>query len=486
MLLDQYGNQLQSTQLSNQFEPVLLTEAIGSSVSDGLDSDAYKYRSTSGSPSNLERFKQDRMIATALALYTFNPLAHRIIEMTKDYIIGEGIDFVANDPEVKKVLDKFWNDPVNNWGERQHQFFAEIGIYGELILPIAVNEVDGQVELGYINPSRVNEVITDPDNCLIQRKINIKGNKGSKSKTLNLVNIDIDTESETYGKLIGECFFFKVNTVSDATRGISDLFPIADWLDEYDQFLFHRLDRIALINAFVWDVTLEGLDEPAIDEYRKKNLGTPKPGSNRFHNEKVTWAASAPTLQAVDASADAKLFKNHILASAGFPDYFFAGSDSGEAVSEMNEPTLKKISARQLYVKHIITRMFNFVIDQAIIHKRLKENVDRTFAVVMPDISQKDNNRNARALAHLSGLTKQIAGFIKTVNENVDLVGEGNAKLIVAEYESVMYNIAKAINILLRQLGVSVNTKEKSNAPTEKNAGKPNLRSISTKKATEM
>ena len=70
---------------------------------------------------DLDPLTQDRMQDIAFYLYDSNPLAHRIIEMTKDFVIGDGFTVKADDPEVQKVLEKHWNDPVNNWEFKQDQ-----------------------------------------------------------------------------------------------------------------------------------------------------------------------------------------------------------------------------------------------------------------------------------------------------------------------------------------------------------------------------
>lgn len=340
---------------------------------------------------DLTPLTQERMQEIAFHLYDTNPVAHRILEMTKDFVVGEGITFTAEDPEVEKVLKEFWNDPVNAWNLKQGQRVLELGLYGEQFYPVAVNEIDGKVRMGYLDPAAVAKVISDPENVEIIRQVKRKGTMTQVQKTYEVVNLDENLKSKTYGYLTGEIFFFAINKVANALRGRSDLFSLADWIDGYDQFLFNRLERSHLMNVFLWDVTLEGYNQKQIDDWLKEQ-GLPKPASMRAHNEKVKWQAIVPELGAHDASEEAKLFRNQILGGAGLPPHWYAG---GEGITratalEMATPVMKRLKTRQRYFRYMIEFIFLFVIHQAIIHGKLKKEVNKSFTVALPKLLEKD------------------------------------------------------------------------------------------------
>ncbi len=114
----------------------------------GIDNDEHLYRKLTGnSKKDLSPLKQERMLQIAYHLYENNPLAHRIVEMTKDFIVGEGITYEAADEKVKDVLDAFWCDPVNMWDLKQHQKALELGLYGEQCYAAFVNEHSGAAGL---------------------------------------------------------------------------------------------------------------------------------------------------------------------------------------------------------------------------------------------------------------------------------------------------------------------------------------------------
>lgn len=375
----------------------------------GSSEDALWRSLTTNQTRDLNLLTQRRMQDIAFYLYDSNPMAGRIIEIIEDFVIGDGFTYSANDKAVKDVLDGFWEDPDNNLDEEMNTNVVELFLFGELCLPFWVNPADGSVKLSYIDPKTILRIKKDPNNPKIDKTlIWKKPTTSSTEKELAIVNIDKNLRSKTYGMLTGDCFYFTINKVSSATRGRSALLRLADWLDGYDQFLFARLERAFLLNNFIWDVACEGMNKGELEEF-VKTLATPRPGSIRAHNEKITWKAETPKLEGSDASEEAMLFKNQILGGAGFPEHWFAeGSRTTRATAqEMSLPTLKNLKSKQKKVKFMIRDMFNFVIDQAIIAGTLPKDIDRTFRVIPSPIISRDNKGAADAMSGLvSGLVQ--------------------------------------------------------------------------------
>lgn len=334
---------------------------------------------------DLAPLMQTRMQDIAFYLYDANPLAHRIIEMTKDFIVGEGFTFKAEDPTVQELLEKHWNDPINNWDIKQDQKAMELGLYGEQFYPVFINKHNGHVRLGYLDPTKIEKVVMDRKNPEIIRTVVLKKDRKGNIKKYKVINPD------NSGKLDGEIFAFAINKVSNARRGRSDLLCLADWIDGYDQFLFARLERANILNNFVWDVCLEGATDEVIREWLKEQA-LPKPGSIRAHNEKVKWQAATPELEAADASKEANLFKMQILGGAGFPNLWFG--EGGETIragsDEMSLPTLKHLQKRQKYFGFILKYIFQFVIDRAIeAGGVLKDDVNTKFEIFAAPLTKK-------------------------------------------------------------------------------------------------
>jgi hypothetical protein len=302
-------------------------------------------------------------------------------------------------------------------------------------LPIWVNPQNGAVKVGYIDPKCILKVTKDSKNPKITRSVIWKKPSGTIEREAQVVNVDSNIKSNSYTKLSGDCFYFTINKVSSASRGRSDLLCLADWLDGYDQFLFARLERAFLLNNFIWDIKCDGMNKEELEKF-VGTLTAPRAGSIRAHNEKITWSAVSPKLESNDASSEARLFKNQILGGAGYPEHWFAeGSTTTRATAlEMGLPTLKKLKSRQRKTKFELTYMVNFVIDQAILHKRLKADVNRKFRIIPSPIVSRDNKGTAEAITGLvTGLTQAKAnGWI---NDN-------KAKVV--------------LNAILSQIGVDI------------------------------
>jgi hypothetical protein len=68
------------------------------------------------------------------------------------------------DEENQKALDRFWKDPINEMAIKLPKKARELAMFGEQLWPVFVNEEDGMVRLGYIDPKIIDIVVTDPDN----------------------------------------------------------------------------------------------------------------------------------------------------------------------------------------------------------------------------------------------------------------------------------------------------------------------------------
>ncbi|NOZ81261.1 MAG: hypothetical protein GXP63_06340 [DPANN group archaeon] len=370
------------------------------------------FRKLTGSPTRaLPSVTQERMIEISYWLWKTNPLGNWLIEIVKDFVLAEGITYDAENEKVKEILDQFWLDPVNRMDLYLENYVRELGIYGEQIWPAYVSEQTGRVRLGYIDPASVKEVVTDPENVKVVIGVILKAKAGATEGKKYRVILDGAFLSKSAKSMRekyrdGEVFFFRVNNVTNAPRGTSDLFVVADWLDGYEQFLFDYADKWPMLNAFVWDVLLEGMDEAQIEEWLKKNGAPPKPGSVRAHNEKVKWTAVTPELKAVDADKGARLLRNHILGARGLPEHWYGGGgDVNRATAaEMGLPTMKMLSARQQKVKHMIESLFTFVIRKALDARYLQVPEDEAFAfsISIPEIEQMDIAKYSTALQQLT------------------------------------------------------------------------------------
>lgn len=375
--------------------------------------------------------ERDKMLKLAAWLWDRNPIAARVIRRAVNYVLGEGIEVVARHKDekmrddIQKIIDDFWFDHRNQMDERVLRWALAWRAYGELALRVAVNPLTGKVRVAYISPEMIVDVKPEQNDIehiesLVLRKTK-KGGQGAtdvelpgKTVTLPIVRVyegvpvqsEDPAEARVPGHMYGEALYFPANTLPDMVQGRSDLWAIADVIDAYDQFIWTRLERQAMLLAFVWSVQLQGATQDDIDKWIKKNSGTPKPGSVQVHNEKVTWNAVAPSMGSGEALAESDLLLNYISTSQGMPGMWFGREqDPNRANGEnLTGPTLKDLTCLQREFRRLIDELIWFVLDSAKQSGRLPEDLDiRTaFQVQMPDLHEKDMSRTAQTLGTLA------------------------------------------------------------------------------------
>src|SRR4051812_35768394 len=107
---------------------------------------------------DLNPVMHERMQQVSFFLKATNLYAQRFISLITSYVMGEGFSIVCKDERVQEVVDRFWNDDVNQMDVTTRTWCDESATMGELCLPVSVNPVDGFVRIGYVDPVNVESV----------------------------------------------------------------------------------------------------------------------------------------------------------------------------------------------------------------------------------------------------------------------------------------------------------------------------------------
>ncbi|TVU83783.1 hypothetical protein FQP85_08385 [Pseudoalteromonas neustonica] len=388
-------------------------EAAGA-MAGSIDADDHLYSKLSAdSNRNLSGPTRVRMNKIAPYLWQSNMIANRIIELPLAYLLAEGVKITNDDEDYQAVIDAFWNHPINNMAIKLEKKVRELAIFGEQFYPAFVNPLSGEVQLSYLDPAHVEEVIYDPRNP--EQPVGVKTKRMSNGRHY-FYKVIINGSESVFTKQTqrlregfadGDIFYFAINSFCAHGRGNSDLTAQCDFLDLYDDFIFGEGDRAENSRAFVWDVTLTGADKNKVTERASEiESNPPRPGSVNVHNDSEVWKAESPSLGTGDTEALAKLFRNHMLGGATMPPSWFAdGGDVNRANGEaMAEPTFKILAMRQRYIIYMLHEIATFVIRQYY-KATLGQEPDRTIEadvfkskVVMPEMTAKDISRYAAAL----------------------------------------------------------------------------------------
>jgi hypothetical protein len=387
-----------------------MVESAGASID--ADDDQWRRLSTD-SQRDLEPVTQQRMQRLAAFLWERNGLANRLIELPIAYMLGKGCRVAADDKDAQEILSRHWKDGLNCWDLKLPKRARELALFGEQCWPVFRNPATGFVRFGYLDPALIDDVIPDPDN--IEQPIGVRtvADAAGKKRTFRVI---VNVREAAFGRAAramraqmvdGDCLFFRINDLSAGLRGRSDLLPLCDWLDAYDEFLYGELDRADHLRNYVWDVTLKGADKAVVDQ-RAKEIAAPAPNSVRVHNDSETWAAVSPTLASYEAAAGARLFRNHILGSRTLPPTWFAdGEDANKSNSQgMAEPTERVLESRQTYLGFVLAETMRYVLRAAwgVLERdptQQQETILDSVRVEWPSLTAKDTTKYASAFQQL-------------------------------------------------------------------------------------
>ena len=382
---------------------------------------------------DLTPLAQDRMQKLAEYLWQSNLLANRLTELPLAYLLAEGVTLSCKDDAHQKLLDAFWNDPINNWPLKLAGRVRALSLLGEQCYITRVNEGSGFVRLGYLDPRQIGNVVMDPDNP--EQPIGVVTKRDTQGRYWKYRVVVLGDDAELFTERTqkiraedftdGECLLYQVNKFPNGTRGRSDLLGQMDWLDAYDGFLFDEIDRIGYLRSFVWDVTLNGADKTAVEAF-DKDFKAPAPNSKFVHNDSTKLAAVTPELQAADTSESARLLRNHVLGGATVPEHWFGGGgDVNRAVgAEMSEPTMKIYTMRQTQLKLMLEEIGRFVLRKST-ETGKPDWADDKWKVTasFPELASKDVTKFAAAMS-------QVATAVILLRDNGLLTDERALQLV--------------------------------------------------------
>lgn len=415
-----------------------LREAAGAAIDD--DEDSWR-RLTGDGKRDLAPMTHERMQRLAHYLWQTNLVANRLIELPLAYLLAKGVSWKVDDEDAQGALDRHWKDGLNAWDIKLPKRVRELSMFGEQCWPVFRSAATGAVRLGYLDPAKIATVVTDPENQ--EQPIGIvtkKDRKGRARRYRIIVNVPESAFDERTQQIRatftdGDCFYFRINELSSATRGVSDLLAQMDWLDAYDQFLFGEVDRAAAVRAFVWDVTLTGATPDEV-KARAKTITAPRPNSVRVHNEGETWKAEAPALNAYDAASAARLIRNHILGGATVPEHWYGGAEdvNKSTGSSMTEPTEKMLEMRRTLLGYMLEQVGQYVVRShwgALDRELSAAEADLLGSLVVewPEMTAKDTTKYAAALQ------QTVAAMVQLIAESL-LTRETALRIIAALAEN--------------------------------------------------
>ncbi len=370
---------------------------------------------------NLNQLSRDEQLKVVFSLWLKNGFAKRLIQLPIDFIVGEEMftpEFKSKDDVIPEETLKQCSELVkafiekNKLNEKFERFATDLSLNGMLLLP-CTNNPNGDVIIGFIDPSRIEKVITNPYDITEITSVKMKTGFMGNTKIFQIVKkrsaFDLPEEDQkSYDLLSGDAFFYAVNNVSNQPEGVSDLLADIDMIQKLYELLINVVDSTKLANMFVLDVEITGASADQIKAWRKANPIPTRP-TRYVHNDKVKQSLAGTGIKAFNAPEVVRVIKNFILGNSSYPPMWFAdGEDANRAIAiEQGTPVYKKLDKRQQKLVGILKDIYMYVIHMAVLSKegfKLKKDDLESLIIEIkaPEIQIKNLDKITKSLTELT------------------------------------------------------------------------------------
>ncbi len=353
-------------------------------------------------------YNRTEILEQCLDAWRDSALARRIVELTTQYVIGQGFDIKVNHEQTKKFINSFWGHRLNRMPSRMVELSDELTRTGNLFLLISTD----QAGMSYIRalPATNIEQILHAANDIEQPTAFItKEDEHLKTKTYQAYNHTTDTQS-TEGGFAPVVLHYAINRPAGAQWGEPDLAPLLPWLRRYSAWLEDRVRLNRFRNAFMYVVTGNFASEAA-RKARQAELAAnpPSSGSILVCDESETWSVITPKLEAMDANQDGLAIKKLIASGVGLPLHFLAepeGSNRTTAESA-GGPTFRRFEQRQQYFMWLLKDLLQVIISR---RAMVDPTIDPTVEIEISgsDISARDNVAHSIATVNIMNALERL------------------------------------------------------------------------------
>jgi len=349
----------------------------------------------------------------ALEAWRKNPLAWRIIAITTDYVVGEGVTATSRQPEVQAFIERFWNHPRNRLDLRLEAMCDELSRAGDLFVLLFRNPQDGLSYLRFVTKDRIRRIQTAENDWESEHAyIELEGMQERRWLSPH------DPQAHSQEAVM---LHYAVNRPLGCLLGESDLAALIPWLQRYARLLEDRVRLNWAMRAFLWIVTVPNHRVAAkAEQYRH----APEAGSIIVKDESESWQPVTPNLNAFDASADLKAVRQMIDAGSHYPPHW-RGEPQGinlATAAAMQAPTEKHLQRRQRYFHYVIKDiLINAYLRAAEIGKapyHPPEALQEVIEVSGAELSLKDNERLANAAVQLARAFNLLASTLPALTSS--------------------------------------------------------------------
>ena len=386
------------------FADTIHTPSALATVTSKVD-DSTGWQSLGAAPHDRDAAEIQQLYSDALTAWRKNPMAKRIVDITTDYCLGDGLTPTAAGT-TGTFIERWWNHPKNRMPIRLPDLVDELTRAGDLFISLHRNPDDG---ISYVRPipkDRIVRIKTLPNDWETETAYYELQDTAQPKKWLSPFHPDAKDADAVM-------VHYRINRVVGALMGESDLATLIPWLLRYSRMLEDRVRLHWATKAFLWLVTVPtNLVKSKTEQYNQP----PESGTVIVKDEQESWEPVTPNLHAFDARYDLHAVRMMIDAASFPPHWRGEPTDVNLATAvAMERAATRHLRRRQLYIRHFVTDLAHLTHTRAwqINRTRSKPNLD-AITVDAPDLNRQDNKDLAIAARALAASMKTLAAETPT------------------------------------------------------------------------
>ncbi|NLN69328.1 MAG: hypothetical protein GX142_00865 [Chloroflexi bacterium] len=338
-----------------------------------------------------------------------SPLARRIVELTSQYVVGNGFDIKCKDAHTAKFVDQFWHHRLNRMPARIVELCDELTRTGNLFILLSTDKT-GMSFIRAIPAVDIDRIISSPNDIEQPLAFTTKVNEGLETFTYTAYNPLNDTARGANGEFPTVLVHYAINRPAGAQWGEPDLSPLLPWLRRYSAWLEDRVRLNRFRNAFLYVVSGSFISEEArLARQQQIAAHPPAPGSVQVTDSSETWSVISPKLEALDAREDGLALKKLIAAGVGLPMHFLAEPEGATRTTAESAggPTFRRFEQRQQFFTWLLTDLLQIVVQR-------RAQVDFSIpahpqiSVSGADISARDNVAHSIATVNILNALERL------------------------------------------------------------------------------
>ena len=339
-----------------------------------------------------------------------NPMAKSIVDITTDFVLGDGLVFGSHILSFNKFIEIFWNHPLNRVDQRLQALSDELSRAGDLFIVLFMNEQDGMSYIRFVTKEEIIEIETAENDWETEIAYHQRLEVSGDPKVWMSPNNPAADEAEAI------MLHYSVNRPIGSGYGEGDLDTVIPWLLRYSRMLEDRVRLNWAVRAFLWFVTVP---TNQVEAKQSQYARPPEAGSIVVKDDGEEWEVKSPSLRAVDARHDLQAVRNMIDAVGYPPHWRGEPGDANLATAQaMQLRPERHLRRRQNYIVFILQDLIYHAYKRAFVAGKVRTKpsdlpYSELYSIQTTDISRADNEALAGAAKDLTAAFYQIFTIVQ-------------------------------------------------------------------------